>query len=275
VFAGIALVQTLPGGELWRCKSCGFMFRHPLLPIERYRALYSQAGADVWESDFERRDFALVRQCLAKQGAGAGVLDIGCYTGSLLWSLPRHFRLYGVELNQAAARIAASRGIDIVAGEVHALSGTHAKFDVIIACDVIEHMRNPLDFLGQLRARLEPHGRILISTGNADAWLWNALGARFWYCSFPEHISFIGQRWLHSMVGRVGLRLTQLVKFNYRFAAPGPAVVRSLMSTCLFACSPGLYRRLQRAVRGEHAGALIPPGCGATKDHVFCVLTAG
>ena len=272
-FAGVALPAPLPGGSLWRCADCGFAFRDPLLPMSKYEELYRTGSSDVWEQGSERKDFELVREYLTADTTAATVLEIGCYTGALLRSLPKRLRLHGVEINEAAARIAAGRGVDIVAGSAAELAGLSAKFDAIIACDVIEHLENPLAFLQLLRSRLTPRGRLLITTGNSDAWLWKMLGARFWYCYFPEHISFIGTRWLHSMPERAGLRATRITPFNYEFDTVTPGSVRTLLNTLLYASAPRAYRRLRGSLRGAGANGFVPPGCGATRDHLFCALS--
>ena len=273
-FAGVIQPEPLPGGVLWRCEDCYFVFRHPLLPTARYEELYRNGSAQVWESELDRQDFRLVRQHMAEDTRGTNVLEIGCYTGKLLESLPKRYRLHGIELNTEAARIAASRGIEIVAGGAAELDGLSAKFDAIIACDVIEHLVNPLAFLEQLRAHLTVGGRVLISTGNSDAWLWRIFGTNYWYCSFPEHISFIGSRWLQAMLGRVGLKVTRMIAFNYLYPGLHPAAIQTLARAALYGCSPGFYRKLRRSLRSETAEDVAPPGCGATKDHVFCVMSA-
>jgi len=250
------------------------VFRDPLLPPSRYEDLYRHGGTEVWDGEGERPDFDLVRRHMAADTHGGDVLEIGCYTGSLLHSLPKRYRLHGVELNERAAQIAASRGIEIVAAAAAELPGLSEKFDTIIACDVIEHLENPLDFLGQLRGRLAPGGRVLISTGDSGAWLWRLLRTRFWYCSFPEHISFVGKDWFQAMAGRAGLQVVQQTPFNYSFNSLRPAGVFRLARTLLYGSNPKLYEWLHRRVRGPHAEGFVPPGCGATADHVFCVLAA-
>jgi 2-polyprenyl-3-methyl-5-hydroxy-6-metoxy-1,4-benzoquinol methylase len=61
---------------------------------------------------------------------------------------------------------------------------------------VIEHTRDPRAFLSKLFGILNPNGKIIISTGNSGNWLWRLLKNRFWYSKFPEHISFVGLKWL-------------------------------------------------------------------------------
>jgi SAM-dependent methyltransferase len=270
-FAGVIQTEPLPGGTLWSCEDCHLAFRDPLLATSRYEDLYRKGSAELWESQSVRQDFRLVQLEMADDAPGMNVLDIGCYTGRLLASLPKRYRLHGVEPNEAAARIAVSRGIRIVAETVSELSLLSDKFDAIIACDIIEHLVDPLAFLGQLRAHLAPNGRLLLSTGNTDAWLWRLFGSNYWYCSFPEHISFIGRRWLQLMAGRVGLQVTRMTEFNYCYSGFNSAALRKLVGAMIYGCNPPFYRRMRERLPG---GAFTAPGSGASKDHLFCVMSA-
>jgi SAM-dependent methyltransferase len=273
-FAGRALSEPIPGGALWRCTACRMVFRHPILSTEQYESLYEEGSSEVWEPEDWRQDFSLIRRELSAEPVGGDVLDVGCFTGKLLTGLPRSYRLHGVEPNRQAARIATSRGITIVCPSMRELERLDMQFDVITASDVIEHVTDPLHFLQTLRQRLRPSGRLLVSTGDCDAWLWRAFGAHFWYCYFAEHISFVGRGWFGSMARRVGFAPMRLIPFNYRRSSPAAAAVKPLIGATLYACAPRLYRRLRGGERGEGAVRFAPPGCGATQDHVLCVLAA-
>jgi hypothetical protein len=52
----------------------------------------------VWELGNDREDFKVIRQYLAADTIATDVLEIGCYTGILLQSLPKRLRLHGVEI---------------------------------------------------------------------------------------------------------------------------------------------------------------------------------
>ncbi len=248
------------------------MFRHPLLSAVDYEQLYSDGSGEVWEADGERQDFRLISERVAEINATADVLDLGCYTGHLLTSLPGGCALHGVELNREAASIAAGRGVQVIARRFEDLAGIGRAFDIIIACDVIEHVTDPLAFLAQVRTHLRANGHLILTTGDADAWLWRLSGARYWYCAFPEHISFIGRAWLRSLPARVGLRVAHLRTFNYRHARFNVSALRTLASASAYACMPRLYRYLRGVIR-EGTATDTPPGCGATRDHVLCVLS--
>jgi SAM-dependent methyltransferase len=240
------------------------------LPLERYEELYRQGGLGVWDGHEHREDFRLIRDYLApSQGQSLDVLDIGCYTGDLLTSLPRSFRIFGVEANAEAAKRATARGVSIVAETVEAFSGTDRKFDVITACDVIEHVPRPLEFLAILGSHVRPGGRVIVTTGDCDAWLWRLVGAGYWYCYFAEHISFVGSRWVSDMPTRAGLRLTSLTHFN---SLGGRIGVARLAATALARWAPSLFRVVRRSLLPASDADEVPPGRGASRDHLFGVF---
>ena len=268
-FAGRHLPQQLPGGSLWRCRVCGFAFRFPLLSEDSYIDLYGNGNLNVWDVEQRRVDFDLIRGHLSAFPLEHGsVVDVGCYTGQFLCSLPDKFARYGVEPNVGAAQIAMSRKITILAKTIDEFASTTGCYDIIVACDVIEHVPNPLLFLQQLAQRLTPSGYLLVSTGNYDSWLWKLTGAKYWYCYFPEHISFIGPRWIRRLQGKFGLETRHLVRFNYLNKG---FKFKQIIAALIFAWSRPLYRLIRsRSAPDDDLSA--PPGCGAIRDHVLCIF---
>jgi SAM-dependent methyltransferase len=271
LFAGRRLTDALAGGSLWRCTKCDFVFRDPLLEDHVYERLYRMGSLDVWDSEQQREDFQLIRRYLLRwEGLAKDVVDIGCYTGQLLTLLPKSFRLFGVEPNLEASKVAAARGVTVVASTVDDFALANEHYDLIMACDVIEHVPNPLALLQQLGSRLKPTGRLLITTGNCDVWLWRLIGADYWYCRFPEHISFIGTRWVRKMPQSVGLKLIDLTPFNCR---GGTVNASRILAALLHKVAPRIYRSL-RPVPAGASGGDVPPGGGATRDHMLCIFEA-
>jgi SAM-dependent methyltransferase len=271
LFAGRRLPQPLPGGSLWRCLTCQFVFRHPLLPDHQYVDLYRQGSLNIWDSEQAREDFRLVRDYLSGLGdAPRSLVDIGCYTGQLLRSLPRSIRGVGVEASREAAAVAVAAGVPIVAESLDEFLNQPGRFDVITACDFIEHLPNPLEFLRQMRAHLRPGGLLVVTTGDCDTWLWQWSGSRYWYCQFPEHISFIGSRWVQSQPRAADFRLTTLTRFNY---LGGGLHLPRILAAVANQLSPDFYGLLRR-LAGRPRGGDVPPGNGALRDHMLCVFEA-
>jgi 2-polyprenyl-6-hydroxyphenyl methylase/3-demethylubiquinone-9 3-methyltransferase len=71
------------------------------------------------------------------------------------------------ELTAAVEMFETSDKIKIVAGNCFDLDPEQTgRFDLVAACEVIEHVAHPLDLLRQLKRFLEPGGRILLTTPN-------------------------------------------------------------------------------------------------------------
>jgi SAM-dependent methyltransferase len=196
------------------------------------------------------------------------VLDFGCYTGQLLTSLPDSFQKYGIEPNQEAAVVAESRGINVIAPTLDELHGQISQFDVVICCDVLEHVPNPLDLLMKFRSLLKEAGILIVSTGNSDSVLWRLTGARFWYCQYAEHISFVGAQWIRRLPREIGFKVQRIEQFNYR---GGKVDAARTIAAVLYSISPFGYRWLRSVFGSRKEGV---PGNGATMDHILCLLEA-
>ena len=99
------------------------------------------------------------------------VLDVGCAGGGNLMRLaqvcPKAGR-YGVELNAAAAKVAATFG-DVTAGDITKLDRPdwEGKFSLILCGDLIEHLADPLPVVKTLGRWLKPDtGRLVVSLPN-------------------------------------------------------------------------------------------------------------
>lgn len=274
VFAGRRLPAPLPGGTLLRCAGCDLRFRHPRLAGADYDALYDNSEVDAWSAGPLRRDQQLViaglQQALAGREQSARVLDFGCYTGALLAALPANMQRHGVEVNAAAAVIASRQAGADVRARLEDFDGA-APFDAIVAIDVIEHMPSPREWAARLLARVAPGGVLIVTTGDGGNRLWRLLGARWWYCFYPEHISFISRRWLDLHAGRLGAGVQRCEVFNYLDETPGRRWRRwpEMMSYALFR-RRAERRRARRVARGDADHGV--PGIGLTRDHLFVML---
>ena len=221
-FAGKNLIVKLPNTILYRCNSCQVLLRHPILSAKEYNQLYTIADSNVWSNNDVtlRRDQIIIRDVILGKFKGTcKVLDVGCYTGDLLASLPSNFLKHGIEISKEAAKVAMIKGVDVVGRDLYDIDKTK-KYDLILAVDVIEHTENPEFFLKELALLLDVNGHILVSTGNSDSWLWKHLKNKFWYSRFPEHISFIGDSWLERFCRQNNFSIIEKLFFNYSLVTP-------------------------------------------------------
>lgn len=266
-FAGTIQDRALPGGELHRCRVCDLRFRWPRLPD--YDALYDNGKVETWSSGPLRHDQRLVRQALKASAGLVNVLDFGCYTGGFLAQLDSRFKRFGVEVSKAAAAVARERSGATVMNRLDEFP-PGLLFDVIVAMDVVEHVPSPRVMLEQWRARLRPDGRLLLTTGDGANLLWRLVGSRWWYCYFPEHISFISARWLRFHAPRLGYQVHRVETFNYaQDRTNGAPEWKAWLRYLLRPERHAAKRARHLAVHGSDMGV---PGMGLTRDHLLVDL---
>jgi len=111
--------------------------------------------------------------------SGLRVLDIGCGAGLLCEPLTRlGAQMIGVDpsaSNIAAAKLHADRGhlsIDYRCTTVEEM-GTHERFDIVLAMEVVEHVTDVGMFLSRCASMLKPRGMMVASTLNRT---WKSFG---------------------------------------------------------------------------------------------------
>lgn len=92
------------------------------------------------------------------------ILEVGAGEGALGAWLARRFDYLGVEPDDASRGVAVSRLRAVGRGEMcRALPDAGARFDVVCAFEVLEHIREDAVALRSWRERLEPRGHLLVS----------------------------------------------------------------------------------------------------------------
>ena len=124
-------------------------------------------GVSLDYSFFPRRD---LMSLMDFSKAGLRVLEIGCACGATLREIGAQnpsVRLYGVELNEKAAEIAAPYAT-ILSMDVERLDPSQVaeRFDYIVMGDVIEHLQNPWKAIENMRELLAPGGEVIASIPN-------------------------------------------------------------------------------------------------------------
>lgn len=248
-FAGRRLEKGMGAATMYRCQTCRVAFRWPQPGAEELSRLYQLGESDQWTYDTTTRvDWGIALRLLSESGA-RNVLDVGCFEGGFLLSLPDAVQKTGIEISRPAAEKAESAGIRILSHTIEEAPGA-GEFDAVAAFDVIEHVRSPRHLLGAMAAHVQPGGVVLISTGNLDSASWRFMGPAYWYSALPEHLSFTSPAWARHEAPSLGLILERVVPFSHAGHPSLKVRVAETAKNLLYRTLPSAFAALRRRGMG-------------------------
>jgi len=208
--------SAVPNYVLRACPQCRLELLDPQPEDSVLAAIYShdyflgEPGAESGErrSKMKSATAALYVDTLARlvRRANADLLEIGCGHGEvLLEAFRRGFRVSGIEISADAAAIANHcLGEPVVAvGSIETRPLARDRFDAVLAADVIEHVRDPEDFLLRVREMLIAGGILLLITPSLDSWTRRLLRRR-WMEYKVEHLYYFSALSIRLLLERCG-----------------------------------------------------------------------
>jgi 2-polyprenyl-3-methyl-5-hydroxy-6-metoxy-1,4-benzoquinol methylase len=179
--------RDLVGIRTGQCLGCGMIFSNPFYDPdvidEFYRVAYRSVfkghpdpkafvAGHAYPTDRARFFLRLFEQEGVLPPLSGSVLDVGCGEGTLLRALRAarpDLQLHGVEPTASyRANAVADTGVPIAAAVSEVT--TDASFDLITCIHVLEHVREPVALLEQIRDRLAPNGWCYVDVPNAAAY---------------------------------------------------------------------------------------------------------
>jgi len=135
-------------------------------------------------------------------------LEIGCGNGDFLCrAASRGLKVTGVEYSQQASAEAKSKLQEgqgkIICGEIGHLAGGKEQFDYVVFCDLLEHVRDPGEFLRTVFDLLKSDGSILCVVPSLDSWSAKLLKTK-WMEFKPEHLFYFNTKNLRSILFQNG-----------------------------------------------------------------------
>lgn len=159
----------------WECPACRVLCARPFARPDELAAYYAgeyytrlwRDPDAVWQSRLPECDveLRLMDALLPRRLRGGRALDVGCGYGALLHRLrERGYDVHGCEIGQAAAAFCHQRGLKVVRASAPDLPFPPRSFQLVTAFHVIEHVRDPREFVGALAAMVAPGGALVLVT---------------------------------------------------------------------------------------------------------------
>ena len=132
---------------------------------------HPQSGSARYEREIDLQSTSTHARIVRLVPANSRVLELGCSTGfmSRVFAL-RDCKVTGIELDKDAARMAEQFCERVIVGDLDLLDLDEIlgeeTFDVVVAADVLEHLKTADSVLRTLRPHLRPEGSFVASLPN-------------------------------------------------------------------------------------------------------------
>jgi SAM-dependent methyltransferase len=190
----------------YECSDCGFCFSTHLDAADHteiYDETYWTGQDPDWYGRVSEtlRLVLLANQLAQRPPDSLEILDFGCGMGTFVETCRKNLHLdaWGTDL------IRPKFGVDFF------LPRVGQKFDIVVACEVMEHITTPVETFRAIRGMLKPGGAFAFQTAEYDS----ASGRDWWYVG-PDngHISLYSRGALDSLYAQLGGRC-RLMWRNY------------------------------------------------------------
>lgn len=267
---------THPEYGVFRCSVCSLHYKFPACDEETLSSYYEKLEFESYEFNGLFPTDRIVIQILDSLPDQASVLDFGCGVGRILSPYAQRLDCHGVEVNARASAVAVSRGITIH-DEQSLLAESPIRFDAIILTDVFEHLVHPIQLLENLAKLLNPGGRLILVTGNADAIPIEEISAEFWYYRILGHLQMATVAHFQWMAGKLGLELDGLIPTCHYSHSAGTIFRQRLQNSiyAMFVTRPdSLMAKLTRRlpILGRAANWTSAPSDTTRQDHLVATF---
>lgn len=205
-----------------QCAACGTLFQTPRPSIAAFEAFYrDSASSRYWaevffpavaeirrEKIFRPRVERLSRLCADKNIRVARLTDVGAGYGIFLdeWrgAFPSTEAL-AIEPSSLLAQSCRVKGFQVVEEIVENVKGYDHTADLVTCFEVLEHVYDPVNFVGALAKLARPGGYVFLSTLGINGFDLQVLWERSSQIFPPHHINFLSVSGFERLFERAGL----------------------------------------------------------------------
>lgn len=168
----LILLKQISKSQIYECPRCklGITVGGPLMSkkISEIRSLYNFRLYDSFRKDYENRFNQLIT-IIKRYKTHGSILEIGAGFGlfSSLLSKDGKFKINVIEPYLSTDYLKGKKHVVVYNCPLESfLIKNRNKYDLIVLLDVLEHLLDPYNIMGQLKTRLKTNGLIVIQLPN-------------------------------------------------------------------------------------------------------------
>ncbi len=170
--------------------------------LARFYSEYGASGTPYFSPITAKRYKELLKEFEEQTGKGT-IHDAGCGFGFFLTTAKAEgWAASGSELSERAVKACKENNLNVTQGEQ--IEGDN--FDVITSFEVIEHLRNPKEYLQMISNSLKDQGLVYITTPNFNGISRYFLGAKYNVINYPEHLCYFTRKTLDRLLREQGFK---------------------------------------------------------------------
>lgn len=197
--------------EVFLCRNCQTLFTLGESAAEKfdYNDYYDEKNLSVPLFIDER--LKQIIDCFAAYRQNNRLLDVGCGAGSLVMAAARAgWQAEGIEVSRPAVDFLRQKDFQIFHGELAAARFPENSFDVVTASELLEHLSEPLELLGEIMRILRPGGLFWATTPHSRGISARLLGAEWTVVGPPEHLHLFSVKGMKILLEKAGFNQVEI-----------------------------------------------------------------
>jgi SAM-dependent methyltransferase len=202
--------------DLHACPACDCKFFPDFQYPEYATTLYGPSAIKFYVEAGAGIDQLVAPLFAVPTAPGSHYLDIGCGYGFAV-DFARHvFDLHALGVDPSQFAAAGRDGLKIKIIQTYlspSLDLGGRLFDLVVASEVIEHTKDPLEFVELIKARLDDNGTLILTTPDADSVSPETCTTTMTSLLSPKlHYVLFSRKCLEQMLRKAGFRRVDVVK---------------------------------------------------------------
>ncbi len=205
--------------SLLKCRNCHLVFlddshEKDVKQYNYYRDRINLEKAELYNSITESRYLELLEkiECYRKRNE---ILDVGCGEGHFMSvAKTNNWKVTGIEKAVYAIEICKKFNLNRVYSDLLHLKKDH--YDVVTMFEVLEHLKQPNEYLIKINEILRPGGVLIISTPNFNCLTRKLLKNR-WSLINKEHLIYFTPYTIKSLLGKCNFKILEFKVKNINF----------------------------------------------------------